>query len=138
MVAKLKHLVLAATLGSAALAADDPATTGAWTNLFAKESWYQQQAGVEQVFRGKLAAVAPPQASTLMRDSLYRLGDRTIYTGARKIPALDALVGREVEIRGKPVDMTLEGQSLKEIWPAAVRAGIGHPQLAPPTAESKP
>jgi hypothetical protein len=49
------------------------------------------------------------------------LGDRTLYTGARIIPALDRLVGKQVEIRSKPVDMQLEGQSLKEIRPAAVR-----------------
>ena len=110
----------------AVFAADAPKTTassaGEWVKLFADEGWYKQQAGEEQVFRGKLEAVQPPQISTLMRNSFYRLGERTIYTGARKLPALDALVGRDVEIRGKPVDMNLEGQNLKELWPAAVRA----------------
>lgn len=99
-----------------------PAAGGEWRNLFADEAWYKGQAGDEQVFTGTLEAVKPPEVSALMRDSLYRLGDRNIYTGAKKIPALDALVGRKVEIRGKAVDMNLEGQNLKEIWPAAVRA----------------
>jgi len=31
------------------------------------------------------------------------------------------LTDKEVEIRDKPVDINLEGRSLKEIWPAAVR-----------------
>jgi len=34
---------------------------------------------------------------------------------------LDRLVGQAVEIRGKAVDMELEGQNLKEVWPAAIR-----------------
>jgi hypothetical protein len=111
----------------AVIASDAPK---AWTALFAEESWYKQQAGNEAIFHGKLEAIGrAPMASTLMRTSLYKLGGRTIYTGAKKVPALDALVGSEVEIRGKAVDMELEGQNLKEIWPAAVRtagAAEGH------------
>lgn len=93
-----------------------------WEKLFEDEAWYKNTAGKEQVFRGKLEAI--PNAggpSTLQRTSYYKLGDRTIYTGAKKVQALERLVGKQVEIRGKPVDMELEGQSLKEIWPAAVR-----------------
>ncbi len=96
---------------------------GKWQDLFATKDWYKNQRGAEQVFKGKLVAVGRAGGdSTLMRTSHYKLGERTIYTGARKSPALDKLVGKNVEIRGKPVDMNLEGQSLKEIWPAAVRA----------------
>lgn len=96
-----------------------------WQPLFEKEGWYRQQAGKEIVFRGKLEAVKDAdRPSTLMRTSYYRLGDRTVYTGARRVAALDALVGKEVEIRGKAVDMELEGQSLREIWPAAVRIAV--------------
>jgi len=101
-----------------------------WVNLFADEAWYKQQAGEEQVFRGKLEAVAPPQASTLMRNALYKIGDRTIYTGAKKLPALDALAGKTVEIRGKAVDMELEGQAVREIWPGAVRPVFIRPESA--------
>lgn len=93
-----------------------------WEKLFENEDWYKGAAGKEQVFRGKLEAIPDSgAATTLQRTSYYKLGDRTLYTGAKKVPALDKLVGKEVEIRGKPVDMNLEGRSLKEIWPAAVR-----------------
>ena len=117
------EMAVCSLLCAAGLALAIEPAADAWGRLFADEGWYKQQAGEEQVFRGKLVAILePPQAkSTLMRSSLYRLGERTIYTVARKVPALDALVGKDVEIRGKAVDMNLEGQNLKEIWPAAVR-----------------
>jgi hypothetical protein len=119
----------------AAVAAD--ATGGStnagaeWVSLFADESWYKQQAGEERVFLGKLEAVKPPQISSLMRNSLYKLGDRTIYTGVKKLPALDALVNRRVEIRGKAVDMNLEGQRIREIWPASIRPAPESPRPVP-------
>ena len=121
-------LALAASAGAASVA---PAP---WENLFAEEDWYRQQAGEEQVLRGKLEALAPPQASTLMRSALYKLGDRTIYTGAKKLPALDGLAGKTVEIRGKAVDMELSGQAVREIWPAAIRPVFIRPEfvVAPP------
>ncbi|MBM4037630.1 MAG: hypothetical protein FJ290_03870 [Planctomycetes bacterium] len=101
------------------------AAADAWQPLFEKEGWYQQQAGKEIVFRGRLEAVKDAdRPSTLMRTSYYRLGDRTVYTGAKRVAAVDALVGKEAEIRGKAVDMELEGQSLREIWPAAIRIAI--------------
>ncbi len=96
-------------------------SAAAWQKLFADEAWYKGQAGAERIFTGKLEGVPVGGPSTLQRNSLYKLGDRNIYTGAKKIPALDALVGKNVEIRGKAVDMNLEGQELKEIWPAEVR-----------------
>jgi hypothetical protein len=101
---------------------DRPAA-GEWRKLFADEAWYKNQAGQEQVFTGTLEGipVVEGMVTTLQRDSYYKLGGRTIYTGAKKLPALDQLVGKKVEIRGKPVDMNLEGQNLKEIWPAEVR-----------------
>ena len=95
--------------------------TAEWVTLFADQGWYKGQKGDEQIFRGKLEGLQPPGIGTLMRNAHYKLGDRTIYTGAKKIAALDAFVGQDVEIRGKPVDMSLEGQNLKELWPAAVR-----------------
>ena len=110
--------------------ATPPAASG-WTKLCADEQWYKQQAGTEQVFRGKLERLEPPQASTLMRSAFYRLGDRTVYTAARKVAALDKLVGVDAEIRGKAVDMALEGQKVREIWPAAARP-------ASPEAGAKP
>lgn len=105
--------------------ATQPAAAG-WTPLFSTEKWYTDQPGNEQEFTGTLEAV--PQAdvaTTLMRTSLYRLGSRSIYTGARKVDALDKLVGKKVVIRGKPYDIELEGQGVSEIWPAAIRADAG-------------
>ncbi len=112
-------LVLAA--GSVVAAENGAGTTGDGIKLFADADWYKQQPGKEEVFRGKLEAVQPPQASTLMRNALYRLAGRAIYTGGKKIDALDKRVGAEIEIQGKAVDMNLEGQAIKEIWPASVR-----------------
>jgi hypothetical protein len=93
----------------------------AWQKLFADEGWYKNQAGAEQVFTGALEGVPAGGPGTFQRNSYYKLGGRTLYTGAKKLPELDALVGKKVEIRGKPVDMNLEGQNLKELWPAEVR-----------------
>lgn len=102
-----------------------PPKAGLWQMLFQDQRWYQGARGPERVFKGTLRAIphAGGMATTLQRTSYYRLGDRTIYTGAKKMPVLDKLVGKPVEIRGKAVDMNLEGQSLKEIWPGAVRLG---------------
>jgi hypothetical protein len=118
-------------------AKEPPGADEPWQPLFADQRWYKSARGKEQVFRGKLRAV--PNAggfSTLMRTSYYALGDRTIHTGAKKVAALDRLVGKDVEIRGKPVEMNLEGRFLKEIWPAAVRpAGAATEEPKPPVAE---
>jgi len=103
-------------------AGDNKPDVAGWTNLFKNEKWYKNEDCIEQIFKGKLEAI--PDAggfSTLQRTSFYRLGDRTIYTGAKKLPALDRLVGKQVEVLGKPVDLSLEGRNLREIWPAAVR-----------------
>lgn len=112
-------LVLVAGSSVAAENGAVPADDG--IKLFADADWYKQQPGKEEVFRGKLESVQPPQASTLMRNAFYKLAGRAIYTGGKKVDALDKRVGAEVEIQGKAVDMNLEGQSIKEIWPASVR-----------------
>ena len=109
----------------AATNAPPPAAAGDWQKLFADEAWYQRQAGDEQVFTGTLEALPPPAISIRMRHALYKLGSRELHTGARRVPALEALTGKKVDIRGKAVDLALEGQQLREIWPAAVRAAAG-------------
>jgi len=107
---------------------DEPA----WQKLFAEEDWYKQAEGKEQIFRGRLEAVPQgPAIGFLMRTWFYRLGQRSIYTGARKLEVLDRLVGQEVEILGKAVDMALEGRQVKEIWPAAVRPAPVQPLSSP-------
>jgi len=109
-------------MGGTVTAADKEADSeGEWFKLFADEGWYKQQPGKEQVFRGKLESVQPPQASTLMRSAVYRVEGRAVYTGGRKVASLNKLVGSEIEIRGKAVDMHMEGQAVGEVWPAFVR-----------------
>jgi hypothetical protein len=105
----------------AAEAAKPGTIANAWQNLFSAKRWYKNQKGPEQVFKGKLISLKAGGISTLMRTSHYKLGDRTIYTGARKVAELDELIGKTIEIRGKAVNMNLEGRSLKEIWPGAFR-----------------
>jgi type 1 glutamine amidotransferase len=94
-----------------------------WKDVSRGEKWYQDQKAVkEQTFGGVLEAVANAEGpSTLQRTRYYKLGDRMVFTGAKKSPALDALVGRRVEVRGKAVEMELEGQKLNELWAGQVR-----------------
>jgi len=65
--------------------------------------------------------IADEEFKTLMRPHSYKLGDRFLYPG-RKHNELERLVGKKVEIRGKPYDVELEGQPVREIWPGAIRA----------------
>ena len=124
-------MILAITSAPMALRAgtNDPppatAAAGDWQKLFTDETWYRQHAGSEEAFTGTLEVVQPPMISTQMRTSFYKLGDRSIYTAAKRVPALEALSGKKIEIRGKAVDMALEGRQLREIWPAAVRVAPG-------------
>ena len=93
-----------------------------WITLFAAERWYRNQKGQERLFTGVPTAVANAGgASTLQRGAHYTLGEWRLHTGARRHPELDRLVGEPVQIRGKAVEMNLEGQHLREIWPGAVR-----------------
>jgi len=98
---------------------------GKWTTLFAKERWYTSRKGAETSITGTLQAVPGAGGiSTLQRTAYYRIGKYRLYTRARKHPALDRLVGKAVQVRGKVVEMNLEGQHLREIWPAAVRPAV--------------
>ena len=98
-------------------------TPGRWDDLYAREPWYLQQAGEEAQFSGVLLRVPDSGlGGTMQRPAVYRLGDRTVYTGGQTVPALEARIGRPVTIRGKAVAFPLEGQQVREIWPAAVRS----------------
>lgn len=94
-----------------------------WKKLFADEDWYRGQKAPERLFTGVLNATKqnPNLVTTLQRTSLYSLDRRTIYTGGSRVDVLDKLVGKVVTIRGKAVEMELEGRVLLEIWPAAVK-----------------
>ncbi len=93
-----------------------------WQKLFADEDWYKNHKAPERLFTGVLNAIKqdPNVATTLQRTSLYSLDRRTIYTATKKVDALEKLVGKVVMIRGKMVEMELEGRVVREIWPAAV------------------
>jgi hypothetical protein len=99
---------------------------GVWHKLYADEPWYKRRKGAEQVVKGTLKVAPKPKpgglvVSTLQRSCHYFLGELRVYTGGRRVPVLEALDAKPVALRGKRVDMNLEGQHLKELWPAAVR-----------------
>lgn len=115
-------MLLAAACGSPEMTTAQGTSAGGWTTLFAHEAWYASEPGAEREFTGVLEAVQDAGGvSTVQRRPRYRLGDRDVYTGATNLAALDALLGTRVVIRGKAVDMALEGARVREIWPAAVR-----------------
>lgn len=94
----------------------------AWQNVCSNEKWYRDEKIKEQVFTGTLEAI--PDAGgpgIVMRTSYYKLGDRNIFTSGKKLPVLDGVVGKKVDLKGKPYDMNLEGKAISEIWPAQVR-----------------
>ena len=105
------------------LAANAKIALRGWKDVARNEKWYKEQRDAnERTFTGLLEPV--PDAggpSTLQRTRHYKLGDRMVFTAGRKHPALDALVGKRVDVRGKAVDMELEGRQLKELWPGQVR-----------------
>jgi type 1 glutamine amidotransferase len=90
------------------------------------EKAYRDSKEKEQSFTGTLEALSQPAGvTTTMRAHFYKLGDRLVFTGGKKNKPLDALVGKPVEIRGKAIDMELEGQQLHELWPALIRPAKG-------------
>ena len=91
-------------------------------DVFASQPWYLQEPAPEQEFSGLLEAIpASHAASALQRSAFYRLGERTVYTGTARPPALEGLAGQPVVIRGKAVELRLEGALVREIWPGSLR-----------------
>lgn len=117
----------------------EKAGIGNWKKLYEDEPWYKDHKQPEGVFTGTLQRHKEPEFSTLMRSHRYKLGDRFLYPG-QKNDELERLIGKTVEIRGKPYDVELEGQSVREIWPGAIRAaGSTPPEAQPPgTTQSGP
>jgi hypothetical protein len=109
-----------------------------WSKLHADDTWYTDLKQPEQVFAGILERSKDPGgASILMRSHRYKLGGRSIYP-ADVDPLLEKLVGKAVEIKGKPNDMELEGQAVHEIWPAAIRATTPALEAAVAAKNDKP
>lgn len=102
-----------------AVAGDVPAVS----QLFADEQWYKQAKQREQVFEGVIRKEPSPMA-TSGRWNPVRLHSKQgpiweVYLGA-KTEMLDAYVGSHVRITGKAIDMNVEGQEHREIWPAQI------------------
>jgi hypothetical protein len=118
-------------------------------DLFAKEAWYTDQPGKEETFEGVLTKrkgdggigigqrFNPYQLATVTESTvvvpirrgrnLLVLEKRTVKKEstrdihvAGKAAILDDFVDKKVKLIGKTVDMTLEGQTLHEIWPARI------------------
>ncbi len=95
---------------------------GGWQEVFASQGWYKNLEGQQKEFSGVLERIPHAnQPSTLQRTSYYRLGKRTVFTRGKKVPLLEKMVAKGVQIRGKVYKIELEGKQLNEIWPAAVR-----------------
>lgn len=92
--------------------------------LFAAEAWYKDQAGKEQDFTGLVVEFGRAGRVGFGRNNPYRLlveGDkpdlREVYVGG-KPDALRAFVGKRVKLTGKAVEMEVEGNLHREVWPA--------------------
>jgi hypothetical protein len=104
------------------LAENNDTAAAGYQEVSSGEKWYRDSKEKEQAFTGRLESLpAPAEVGITMRAHFYKLGDRLVFTGGRKNKALDSLVGKNVEIRGKAIDMELEGQQLHELWPALIR-----------------
>jgi hypothetical protein len=89
--------------------------------LFAKEDWYRSQEGKEQEFVGVLEKSKDAGGIGFGRMNPYRLvmkGDtREVYVGG-KPQILADYVGKTIKLTGKAVNMEVEGNKHREIWPA--------------------
>jgi hypothetical protein len=96
--------------------------------LFAAEDFYKSQEGVEREFVGVLTKLNRakgvvgfgrfnPYRLTLALPEKDGLKMREVYMGG-KLNVLDPYVNRRVKVVGKAVDMEVEGQRHREIWPA--------------------
>ena len=95
---------------------------GVWVTLFADQSWYVEAIETEQVLSGRLQRHTPPGGPAGRASLAYALasGNRVIpvYAPERQ-HVFESLLGRQVEIEGKLVDLTDEGFGI-ELWPARI------------------
>ncbi len=104
------------------LAENNRVAAAGYQEVSSGEKWYRDSKEKEQAFTGTLESLpAPAEVGVTMRAHFYKLGDRLVFIGGKKNKSLDALIGKTVEIRGKAIDIELEGQQLHELWPALVR-----------------
>lgn len=104
------------------LAENKAPTLFAWQDIGTDKAYRDNKDVKEKSYIGTLEAVPNAGApGILQRASFYKLNDLMVFTGGKKNRELDALMGKKVEIKGKAVDMELEGKQLHELWPASVR-----------------
>jgi type 1 glutamine amidotransferase len=109
-------------LSAERLAENNDVAAAGFQDVGSGEKAYRDAKVKEQSFTGTLQAIPPATGvTTTMRTYLYELNDQPLFTHGKKNKALDALIGKKVEIRGKAIDMELEGKQLHELWPALVR-----------------
>lgn len=93
--------------------------------LFADERWYKAQDGKEQPYIGVLQKIDRGAGVVgFGRFNPYRLvmeqkgkkDIREVYVGA-KVQLLAPYVGKTVKLTGRPVELEVEGQHHREIWP---------------------
>ena len=119
--AKAMDLLLGRLAGHRRLWEAVPPAAGA-VELFGGDEWYKSQEGPEQEFEGVVVKLpAAGQPTIYMRFNPFRLkmdkSQREIYVGG-KPAVLEPFVGKRVRITGKAVDMTVEGKTFYEVWPA--------------------
>lgn len=100
-----------------------PAPAPPQKQLFEKQDWYINQPPKQpQQFTGTLARLAAPQATT-GRFNPYRLQMKDkvleVYVGGTP-EIINAYVGKRVTITGKPVEISVAGQTHHEIWPGSI------------------
>lgn len=94
---------------------------GKTVKLFADEAWYKQHPGEEQAFEGMLEKVDRGGAFGFGRFNPFRLtlkdDTREVYMGGQ-LRTLEPFVGKRIRLRGKAVEIGVEGKRHREIWPA--------------------
>lgn len=92
--------------------------------IYADEDWYQARSEAEIVWHGVLQARESDRGPAGRQALLYELvtdsGTLPVYA-ANAQPRLDPLLGQQVEILGKLVDLSDEGFG-EELWIATVRS----------------
>ncbi len=115
------------TLGTGLFCAEPPEISSPKKKeLFAGEKWYKSQPGKEEPFVGVLKHVQRAGQFGFGRFNPYRLvikkagkkiDIREVYIGGKQ-KLLAPYVGKKVRLTGKAVNLKVEGQFHREIWPA--------------------
>lgn len=90
--------------------------------VFARERFYEERPELEEVLHGILRAV-PVREGPNTRSLPFALatpdGDYGVYVSGVDEASLQPFVGREVTVRGKLIDQSVEGYGV-EVWMASI------------------